>query len=534
MKQGLLATAGRFGQRASTRWPRALLCCALGVGLLASPAHASADDRDADIFGDATESGPEKPSAPKPDTAKTDAGKPDTGKKSATGKKEPGSKKAGKAGRRKGTVPEAVPVPDDGSGASEETSGGDDSAAFGDARMMGEAKENTELLSRDRTQIGGLFYNRTGVSYSAGQKVGDLGLSNNTLFDLYLDSRLNERVRAYVRGRVIYSPLADVASSSNPLFAQKPQPEATALLNQMWLKWDIGRTVYFTAGRQFIRWGATRFWNPLDILNDRKINPLLFFDDRVGTTMLKMHVPWEENGWNFYGIVLNDNALNARKLGAAARAEVVLGPAEIAFSGKIRKGEAARAGVDWSAAVGDIDLTGEASMAFPNGRDPEWLVSAGANWTWAYAEDDSLTLGVEYFHNPQGVTSQTVVRSYRDALLAESSTLPTYTPLYTGKDYLGALAALASPGRFNDVFLTAFALTNLTDNSATWQFNVSSLVLTDMTLEVYVGGQLGKGEFRGYIPLIEQDEVIGPLLSTLKVDLQPPTFRGGLNLRVNL
>jgi len=250
--------------------------------------------------------------------------------------------------------------------------------------------------------------------------------------------------------------------------------------------------------------------------------------------MLKMHVPWEENGWNFYGIVLNDNALNARKLGAAARAEVVVGQAEIALSGKIRKGEAARAGVDWSMAVGDIDLTGEASMAFPNGRDPEWLVSAGANWTWAYAEDDSLTLGVEYFHNPQGVTSGTVVRSFRDALLSGGTVVPSYTPLYTGKNYLGALAALASPGRFNDVFLTAFALSNLTDGSATWQFNVSSLVLTDLTLEVFVGGQLGKGEFRGYIPLIEQDEVIGPLLSTLGVDLQPPTFRGGLNLRVNL
>lgn len=513
MKTGLLALAAGI-------WPRALLCCALAM-----PAHARADDRDAAIFGDDAETETDKPATP----AKPEASKPASGKKSAAG-----GKKAGKAGRRKGTVPEAVPVPDDGSGAVEDSGDGEDSSAFGDARMAGEAKENTELLSRDRTQIGGLFYNRTGLSYAAGQKVGDLELTNNTLFDLYLDSRLNERVRAYVRGRVTYNPLADVATSSNPLFAQKPQPEASALLNQMWLKWDIGRTVYFTAGRQFIRWGATRFWNPLDILNDRKINPLLFFDDRVGTTMLKMHVPWEENGWNFYGIVLNDNALNARKLGAAARAEVVVGQAEIALSGKIRKGEAARAGIDWSMAVGDLDLTGEASMAFPNGRDPEWLVSAGANWTWAYAEDDSLTLGVEYFHNPQGVTSGTVVRSFRDALLSGGTVVPSYTPLYTGKNYLGALAALASPGRFNDVFLTAFALSNLTDGSATWQFNVSSLVLTDLTLEVFVGGQLGKGEFRGYVPLIEQDEVIGPLLSTLGLDLQPPTFRGGLNLRVNL
>jgi hypothetical protein len=485
--------------------------------LLAAPAWAE-DSRDDDIFGGEETDEPAKTPAPKTAPAKS---KPT--RKAAKGKS------TSKDKTPKADAGEAVPDGTDAAAESEE-----DSGAYGDSRMSGDAKENTALLSLDRTQIGGFFYNRTGVSWATGQDVGDLDLQNNTLFDAYFDTRVNDRVRAYVRGRVLYNPLADVATgASNPLFQQAAQPEARAVLNQMWLKWDIARTVYFTAGRQFIRWGATRFWNPLDILNANKYNPLLFFDDRVGTTMLKVHVPWEAEGWNFYALLLNDDAINARKLGAAARAEVVVGPAEVGLSAKIRKGEDSKAGIDWSAAIGDIDVTGEAAMAFPSGRDPEWQISAGASWSWAYRDDDNLTLGVEYFHNPQGVTAQTVIDSYKTAFVNQTA-LPGYVPLYTGKDYVGALAAVSSPGNWNDVFITAFALRNLTDSSMTWQVNFSTLALTDLTVELYVGGQAGTGEFRGYVPLLRRDPVIGPALNALGVELQAPTLRGGLNLRVNL
>ena len=51
-------------------------------------------------------------------------------------------------------------------------------------------------------------------------------------------------------------------------------------------------------------WGVARFWNPTDFLHFRKRDPLSTFDQRQGEWMLKLHVPWEKAGWNFYAIAL--------------------------------------------------------------------------------------------------------------------------------------------------------------------------------------------------------------------------------------
>jgi len=69
------------------------------------------------------------------------------------------------------------------------------------------------------------------------------------------------------------------------------------LLDQMWLRFDIKHTVFVTAGRQHVRWGTARFWTPTDFLHIQHRNPLDVFDARTGTTMIKVHVPWEQ-GWN--------------------------------------------------------------------------------------------------------------------------------------------------------------------------------------------------------------------------------------------
>ncbi len=64
----------------------------------------------------------------------------------------------------------------------------------------------------------------------------------------------------------------------------------------MWLNFDILHTAFVTAGKQHVRWGTARFWAPTDYLHLQPRNPLLPFDARTGTTMLKVEVPWEELG----------------------------------------------------------------------------------------------------------------------------------------------------------------------------------------------------------------------------------------------
>src|SRR5439155_14478048 len=94
-------------------------------------------------------------------------------------------------------------------------------------------------------------------------------------------------------------------------------------------------------------------------------DPLAVFDARLGATMVKLHVPWESKGWNFYGLGLYDNAGPANtvgKLGGAARAEAVFGNSEFGLDAVLIDGHHPRYGGDFSFALGPLDLYGEAAV----------------------------------------------------------------------------------------------------------------------------------------------------------------------------
>jgi hypothetical protein len=428
---------------------------------------------------------------------------------------------------------------------------GDEMTDLGDERMKGgDAKPNDELLYKDRSQIGGFLYLRTSASYNQGSRFSDTGLGNANLFDLYYDTRLNDRLRAFVRGRVLYNPLASAAQSAgvnsqSALGAPVSTDTTKALLNQMWLKFDIGRTVFVTVGQQFVRWGTTHIWNPVDVLNTTKVNPLAFFDERVGLPMLKLHIPIEKLGWNIYGIALTDSATTIERLGAALRLEMLFGHTEVGVASIFRKGVDPKLGLDVSSGLGPFDLTGEFGMVFPSFGSVQWQLAAGLSYTWAYREDDSLVLSVEYFHNDQGLTADGVYTQTRQAILAAGATtpvLPSFTPLYTYRDYIGATATVISPGSLNDAAFTAISLTNLTDGSGTAQLNFSNLFLTDLTVEAYAGVSYGDGELRGNLPYFQARLPTEPIYPSIATNpfvtafmaLHAPLVRAGVNLRVNL
>lgn len=202
--------------------------------------------------------------------------------------------------------------------------------------------------------------------------------------------------------------------------------------------------------------------------------------------------------------------------------------------------------------IGVFDITGELGTIFADGG-PQVQLSAGASWSWAYREDDNLTLGCEYFHNPQGYTFDQVkseysaaAGAYRDAYAAHlidpslpvpNLSPPQHTPLYTGRDYAGLLAAVISPGSFSDAAITLLALSNLTDKSGTVQMNLSNRFLTDLTVEAFVAGSFGDGELRGYLPYIKSEllpKMLGDQATAYADAIHAPLLRVGLNLRVDL
>src|SRR2546430_1200152 len=81
------------------------------------------------------------------------------------------------------------------------------------------------------------------------------------------------------------------------------------------------------AARQKMKGGTGHLWNPTDALNAQRRDPLQPFDLRPGVNALKLHIPVEKYGWNFYLYGLLDTPDPANvigKLGAAARAGIII------------------------------------------------------------------------------------------------------------------------------------------------------------------------------------------------------------------
>jgi hypothetical protein len=132
-----------------------------------------------------------------------------------------------------------------------------------------------------------------------------------------------------------------------------------------------------------VKWGVGRFWNPTDYLHPVKRDPLAVFDPRLGTAMVKLHLPWEARGWNAYGVAVFEDiagvpAATRRlgRLGVGGRAEVVLGPMELGLDALAQDGHRPRFGVDVSAGVWDLDVYAEAAIR-TSVDTPRWREAPG-------------------------------------------------------------------------------------------------------------------------------------------------------------
>jgi hypothetical protein len=353
------------------------------------------------------------------------------------------------------------------------------------------------------------------------------------------------------------------------------------VLDQLWLSFDVARTVFVTAGRQHAKWGTGHFWNPTDYLHPVRRDPLALFDSRTGATMLRLHLPWEKRGWNFYGVALLEGAVqggtqldaqtagggtgttpsgtygNADRLGkvaGAARAELVFGSGELGLDAIVRRGSA-KGGVDFSAGIWDLDVYGELAVKtgsdaplfelIPGASATDYLfgyrprqvsgltpaATLGASWSWKYSDEDAVTIGGEYFYNANGYEDPLV---YPYLIYQQFATgAATFTPFYLGKQYGGLFVLLPRPGSWNDTNFTLSTLGNLSDRSFISRLDFQVTALTYLRFEAY--GQAhygnGKGEFRLGIDVPSFS--LGTQ-STPAIHLTPPTFDVGLSLRVGI
>jgi hypothetical protein len=474
------------------------------------------------------------------------------------------------------TTERAIAQPTPGDAAPEQTHReallfGDDEPAQaedGSAEAPGGDRASVSDAENDPLAIGGTLYLRSIYSLAESAELLDGALSTPALLDLYLDARPTSRLRAFVKARldhVFSAPratgstlggygaclagLPDTLSGPPPMDAVDPadisatlcpgvegddasgvvaQTRTRVRLDQLWLKFDLGRQVFFTVGQQRIKWGAARLWNPTDFINAERLDPLAIFDGRLGVPLLKVHVPFEASGGNLYALALLDQADRLGDVGGALRAEWVFGPTEITASVAGRVGAPLRLGADLSGGLGPLELRVEgavthggdqrrwvgaldtealggqvvgwlggeaqdrAEVAVPTPVDQAeaWVpqVVGSVEWGVPYGDEDTLYLTAEYFYNGAGYDTADIYPWL--ALQGD------YVPLYAGRHYAGGSLVAPRPGAWNDTTLLISGIGNLSDRSFVARFDMQHRALTRLTVFAFAAVHLGgEGEF---------------------------------------
>jgi hypothetical protein len=378
-----------------------------------------------------------------------------------------------------------------------------------------------------------------------------------------MDVRPSDRVRGFVLGRMAYDPTLPAsplqsAGTAEPLSSGASSVGAPglsdgqmqtggphALLDQFWLRFDLSRRVFVTAGKQHVRWGTARFWMPTDYLHLVNRNPVDVFDARPGTSMLKLHLPIESLSWNFYAYAIAEAASQTTdtvsRVAGAFRGEFTLGAAELGLGVFGRRGEKLRLAADLSAGLGPLDVYAEVALrdssevdrvrrdsaaTLPEApaplpwEDPSLVAdrqlreaveilypsyrtrgmrpqaAVGMTYSHSYNNNDVFTIVGEYFYNGLGYTS---AAAYPGLVLPRSRELESpATFFYLGRHYGALSVAFPRPWSLDLHSFTFTTLGNLSDRSFISRIDYSYTLLTYLTFEAFATVHYGKrdGEFR--------------------------------------
>ncbi len=433
-------------------------------------------------------------------------------------------------------------------------------------------QNSSETAAEDPLKIGGQFYLRSFMATREKQPPSAWTLSLPSLVDGYFDARPNERVRGFLLARMKFDPSIDpnapnlfsqLAGATNgsgtgaatATVAAKPDPGPSVSLDQLWMSFDTNHQIFWTVGRQHVKWAAGRFWTPTDFLHPVRKDPLAIFDLRTGTTMVRANVPLEDLSMNVSAVALLEGfspANSIGQVGGAARAEIVLGPTEFALDAIAVRGRKPRLGADFSFGLGDFDFYGEVGVRQANevtlyrkranpisalglfGQFESYVptgtavqATGGASYAVNYNDNDVLNFGAEYFWNDQ--------LGYDDASIYPWLFLQNaFTPFYLGKQYGALFVSLPKPGDWDNTSFTLSTLGNLSDRSFITRLDYSLVFLTNMTLEIFGDVHYGEagGEFRLGVNVPPQPLSNGTYSSA--VVIAPPLYDAGIALRVKI
>jgi hypothetical protein len=376
------------------------------------------------------------------------------------------------------------------------------------------------------------------------------------LLDVYLDGRPSDRVRGMAVLRTHYAPL----NPSSQLVSQRRILERTGsspalALDQLWVRFDLWRLVYFTAGRHHLRWGASRLWNPANLLATAVRDPLARFDERLGADLFRLHVPFEDLKANLHAIGFGDtqgDPLRRLRLGAAFRGEILLlSTLEVGAAAVFQDQVRPRYAADFSMGLGPVDVYGEVALLLeserklwrfarhprpadgyagqfepyrPRGYIPN--VSGGFEAPVKLNERHSLFVGLEGFYQLLGYSDP----AYLPWLVLQNE----FTPLYLSKFYGGLRAGWTDADPFLSKSVTLTAIANIDQRAVLPRLDLQLGIGQNLKVELYLEAPIGPqgSEFRPvfYLP----EERLSPESHRPAVDTPLPVVRGGLGLRLHM
>ncbi len=454
------------------------------------------------------------------------------------------------------------------------------------------SKFDTGEVKSDALKVGGSLLLYGQGFWRERQPFSQAAFSAPFLFDAYLDGRPNDRLRGFVEARLQFDPtrLSNAASTNTTAvnsanvagLTQATTDNPSVALDQLWVSFDIAHRVFLTVGRQKTRWGVSRIWYPSDFLNSRPRDAFNPFDTRLGVDMIKVQIPVESLGWNFYAygllgaVTTGSNGITFGQLGGAIRGEFVLGPAELGVGGVWQQGRRPRYEVDISSGLGPIDIYGEVAFRdardfvlfrYPDGIDADNFleklsgvepyrpngifvqVSGGASWQFNYTDKNAAILFAEYFYNPAGFTSPVgyQLQTFAPSVLGVSLDPIQSVSLYGGQHNLAVgLLATSVPGA-DWISVSLNNIVIISEPSAMTRIDVTFRVLSYLNVQLFAAALYGNtgGQLRFTLSgkqiqtLSALQDLTSPgtgaaLMTTLKPLQLPPVALGGVLLRLSI
>jgi len=230
---------------------------------------------------------------------------------------------------------------------------------------------------------------------------------NELIFGNYLDTGEFSRIWESRTYNDLY-PSSHTAYSSTDFFDQLK-------LQRAYIKMSAGDFI-FTAGRQQIRFGSGKLWNPLDALNP--VSPSAFegADEQKGTDAIRLEYYPEQT--TEIAVIINpkrkDDTLSRKNCmdagNALLRAKTTFFNIEAAvIAGRIA--QRYTGGADISFIVFDGMLRGSTLYSRP--KKEKYFIQANCGYEYTFTVGSGLTVIAEYFYNSASInTRKEILNAY--------------------------------------------------------------------------------------------------------------------------